>query len=188
MLYELIKNYKPSCEQEKCDKDLMLYCLSNFDDCLTRENKLCHFTASSFIVNEDKNKVIMIYHNIYNSWAWVGGHADGEENLLNVCLKEIEEETGLKKVIPILNDPISIQALPVDSHVKRGKFISSHIHLDCCFICEASEKELLRINEDESSGIKWVPIDEVVNLSNEKNMKPIYQKIVDKIKKIKDLL
>ena len=56
---------------------------------------MAHMTASSWIVNEDYTKVLMIYHNIYNSWAWTGGHADGDEDLLHVAVKEAREETGL---------------------------------------------------------------------------------------------
>ena len=52
--------------------------LNTFNDVLTRNNKMCHFTASSWIINKDKTKVLMVYHNIYKSWSWTGGHADGD--------------------------------------------------------------------------------------------------------------
>jgi len=92
---EDIKNYKPYNEQEEKDKKLVEYYIDNFKDILTRENELAHLTSSAFILNKDKSKVLMIYHNIYDSWAWTGGHADGEEDLLVVALKEAKEETGI---------------------------------------------------------------------------------------------
>ena len=87
-LKEQIENYKPYNEQEENDKQVMLQSFETFNDMLTRENKICHFTASNWIVNKERTKVLMIYHNIYKSWAWVGGHADIDADLLHVALKE----------------------------------------------------------------------------------------------------
>lgn len=178
-----IESYVPYNEQERCDKELMIEYINTFRDVLTRENKMCHFTASNWIVNKEKTKILMVYHNIYKSWAWTGGHADGESNLLNVALREAEEETGLKNLKVISDGIFSLQILTVDSHIKRGKFISSHLHLDCCFLLEADENEMLKIKEDENSGVKWIDIDKAVEMSNEENMKPIYKKLNEKLKK-----
>ena len=180
-LKEQIKNYIPYNEQEDNDKEIMLKSLEIFDDMLTRENEICHFTASNWIVNKDRTKVLMIYHNIYKSWAWVGGHADGDADLLHVALKEAQEETGLKN-FKVLSDGIySISILTVDSHIKRGKFVSSHLHFDCCYLLEADENEELKIKEDENSGVKWVDIDKAIETSNEETMKPVYKKLNDKL-------
>ena len=182
---EEIEKYIPYNEQEISDKELMLKYIDIFDDVLTRENKMCHFTSSSWIVNKDRTKVLMIYHNIYKSWAWTGGHADGDSDLLNVALKEAKEETGLNN-LKLLSDGIyGLQILTVDSHIKRGKFISSHLHLDCCFLFEANEEDELKIKEDENSGVKWFKIDEATKITNEEKMKPIYEKLNSKIKKYK---
>lgn len=184
-LKEQIEKYIPYNEQEASDKELMLEYIDKFEDVLTRKNKMCHFTASNWIVNKDRTKVLMIYHNIYKSWAWTGGHADGDSDLLHVAIKEAEEETGLNN-LKLLSDGIyGLQILTVDSHIKRGKFVSSHLHLDCCFLLEANEEEKLRIKEDENSGVKWVEIDKVTKLTNEEKMKPIYTKLNSKLKTIK---
>ena len=184
-LKEQIEKYIPYNEQEATDKELMLEYIDKFEDVLTRKNKMCHFTASNWIVNKDRTKVLMIYHNIYKSWAWTGGHADGDSDLLQVAIKEAEEETGLNN-LKLLSDGIyGLQILTVDSHIKRERFVSSHLHLDCCFLLEANEKEKLRIKEDENSGVKWVEIDKVTKLTNEEKMKPIYTKLNSKLKTIK---
>ena len=181
---EEIEKYIPYNEQEISDKELMLKYIDIFDDVLTRENKMCHFTSSSWIVNKDRTKVLMIYHNIYKSWAWTGGHADGDSDLLNVALKEAKEETGLNNLKLLSNGIYGLQILTVDSHIKRGKFISSHLHLDCCFLFEANEEDELKIKEDENSGVKWFKIDEATKITNEEKMKPIYEKLNSKIKNI----
>lgn len=183
-LKEQIEKYIPYNEQEVSDKELMLEYINTFNDVLTRENKMCHFTASNWIVNKDRTKVLMIYHNIYKSWAWTGGHADGDSDLLHVALKEAQEETGLSS-LKLLSDGIyGIQIVTVDSHIKRGKFVSSHLHLDCCFLFEANEEDELRIKADENSGVKWIDINDTIKITNEEKMKPIYEKLNNKLKTI----
>lgn len=181
-LKEQIEKFVPYNEQEENDKEMMLEYINTFDDVLTRDNRMCHFTASNWIVNKDRTKVLMIYHNIYKSWAWTGGHADGDSDLLHVALKEAEEETGLKN-LKVLSDGIyGLEIVAVDSHIKRGKFVPTHLHLDCSFLLEADENEVLRVKEDENSGVKWVDINEAVKITTEDVMKPIYQKLNDKLK------
>ena len=183
-LKEKIKNYIPYNEQEENDKELMLKYIDTFEDVLTRNNKMCHFTASNWIVNKEKTKVLMVYHNIYKSWAWTGGYADGNEDLLRVAIKEAKEETGLKNLRVLSDGIFGIEILTVDSHIKRGKFVSSHLHLDCCYLIEADENEGLRIKVDENSGVKWIYINKAVEITNEEKMKPIYNKMNEKLKKL----
>lgn len=180
-----LENYIPYNEQEESDKNMMLEYIDTFNDVLTRDNKMCHFTASCWILNKEKTKVLMIHHNIYNSWSWVGGHADGDDDLLHVALKEANEETGLENVKQLYDGIYSIEILTVDGHVKRGNYVSSHLHLDCCFLLEADEKESIRIKEDENSGIKWIDINEASIITNEEKMRPIYRKLNEKIKTLK---
>ena len=68
---EAIKNYIPYNDQEAKDKDLIIECINKFDNILTRENIIAHITSSGYIVNKERSKVLMIYHNIYQSWAWI---------------------------------------------------------------------------------------------------------------------
>lgn len=176
-----LQNYIPYNEQEEADKTLMLQYLTMFEDVFTRENKLCHFTASNWIVNKERTKILMAYHNIYNSWAWTGGHADGEEDLLLVAQKEAKEETGLKELKLLSNGIYAVEILTVNSHKKRGQFVSSHLHLDCCFLWEAKETDEIRVKADENSKIAWIPIEKVLEVTSEEHMKPIYEKLNQKL-------
>ena len=177
-----IEDYKPYNEQEENDKKVMLKYIDTFDDVLTRNNEFGHFTASSWGLNKDRTKVLMIYHNIYKSWAWTGGHSDGDSNLLNVAIREVKEETGVKYVKPISDNIFSLEIICVNGHVKRGKYVSSHVHLNITYLLEADEDEELKIKEDENSGVRWVDIDKAVELSNEAWMKGIYKKLIEKQK------
>ena len=183
-LYNLIYNYEPYDEKEKTDKEVILNYLKNNNDVLTRENKIAHFTTSAWITNKEKNKILMIYHNIYDSWAWVGGHADGNDNLLEVAKKEATEETGITKLKLLSEGVYGINISTVDNQIKRGKQVNSHLHFDIEYLFEADEEELIRIKEDENSGVKWIDIDKVIESSTEEKMKPIYQRLIDKMIKI----
>ncbi len=185
-LREKIEKYQPYNEQEAKDKQTMLKYIDTFEDVLTRNNEFGHFTASAWTINQERTKVLMIYHNIYQSWAWTGGHADGESNLLEVAIRELKEETGVKNV-KVLNDNIfSLEIICVNGHVKRGKYISSHQHLNLTYLLEVDEKEILKMKEDENSGVKWINLEDVAKASNEKWMiENVYQKLNDKLKNIK---
>lgn len=134
-LLEQIAAYVPSCEQEEADRRLILRCAAQFGDLFTRENELAHFTASAWVVTPDRKKALMAYHNLYNSWAWLGGHADGETELLNVALREVREESGVQNVQPVTPEIYSLEVLPVTQHIKRGKFVSAHLHLNLTYLC-----------------------------------------------------
>ena len=89
-----IAAFKPYNEQEEKDKVLILDFLDRNPDAFLRSNRLAHMTASAWIVNPARSKVLMVYHRLYDSWSWTGGHADGETDLLAVALREVREETG----------------------------------------------------------------------------------------------
>lgn len=183
-LYQEILAYQPFDEKEANDKEVMLEFIRNNEDVLTRNNRIGHFTTSAWITNKERTKVLMIYHNIYQSWTWVGGHADGDEDLFRVVKKEIAEETGLTNLVPLSNGMCGLNIITVDNHIKRGKQVSSHLHLDIEYLFEANENDAVRVKEDENSGVKWVDIDKVNEYSTEENMKPIYHVLNEKLKRV----
>ncbi len=179
-----IEKFTPYNEQEEVERRIMLNYINDFDDVLTRQNEYGHFTSSAFVLNKERTKVLMIYHKIYNSWAWVGGHSDGDSDLLYVAMKESKEETGIKNVEPISKDIYSLEIINVNGHEKRGKYVGSHVHLNVTYLLEADESEKIHIKEDENSGVKWVPIDEILNTTSEVWVRDrVYAKIIDKMQK-----
>ncbi|MGG7177885.1 NUDIX hydrolase [Clostridium paraputrificum] len=182
-----IKNYIPYNDQEKADKYNIIEAINKHNNLLTRENKVMHITSSGYIVNKTKDKVLMIYHKIYNSWSWTGGHADGDEDLLYVAIKEAKEETGLEVVTPISNKIFSLDILPVNGHFKNGSFVSSHLHLSVAYLLEADENHTLTINEEETNGVKWIPIDEINIHCSEADMIKLYEKFNEKISTLRNI-
>ena len=132
-----IENYAPFNEQEEKDKALILGWIRNNENAFSRENTVAHITASAWVVNKDRSKVLMVYHNIYNSWSWLGGHADGETDLLSVAIREVKEEAGISNVHPVSEEIFSMESLTVDGHVKKGKYVSSHLHFNITYLLEA---------------------------------------------------
>lgn len=177
-----IKKYVPYNEQEENDKTLIINAINTYDNLLSRENTIAHITSSGYIVNKERTKVLMVHHNIYKTWAWTGGHADGDDDLLHVAIKEAVEETGIKNFTPVSEEILSLDVLPVIGHIKRGKYVSAHLHLSVAYLLEASEDEELIVKEDENSGVKWIPIDEIDKYSNEPDMIVLYNKFHEKMK------
>lgn len=133
-------------------------------------------------MNTTMDKVLMVHHNIYNTWAWTGGHADGDSDLLYVALKEAKEETGVDNIKPLSEEIVSIDILPVYGHIKKGKYISAHLHLSIAYVLIADENEELTMKEDENSGVRWIPVDKISDFSNEPYLIEIYNKIIQKAK------
>ena len=178
---QAIRNYRPDCEQEVNDQRMMIHYAQTFEDILLRTNETVHFTASSWIVNPARTHVLMVHHNIYNSWSWVGGHADGNPDLLTVALKEAEEETGAHLIRPVSSEIFSVEILPVVAHFKRGQYVVPHLHLNATYLIEADDRQHLRIKPDENSGVRWFPLDTVADVCNEPSMQIIYRKLNDKV-------
>ena len=186
-VYEVIKQYTPIGEQEEQDRRVMLRYVELFDDILTRENVFAHFTASPWIVNKDGSKVLLVYHRIFDSWGWCGGHCDGEKDFLRVAVREGREETGLSSVRPYSDEILGLDVLPVVPHVRRGEFVSAHVHLNLTYLCAADEEEVLHYKEDETKGAMWVAPDEVASYVSpwDRDMIPVYRKLNERTAKLR---
>ncbi len=177
-LRKVIADYAPVCRQEERDRIMMLDFLDRNPDCLTRKNGVAHFTASAWVMNPSRDKVLMVYHNIYDSWSWTGGHADGQEDLFQVAYDEAKEETGLVNLTPLSDKPASLEVITVVGHVKGGEYISSHLHMNLTYLFEAEEEQLLTVKEGENSGVAWISRAELQEYVSEPWMlKWVYSKL-----------
>ena len=182
MFPQNIRAYQPQNEQEAADQRLMLtYLQRDPDTILTRENEIGHITSSGFIVNADASKVLFAHHNLYRVWAWTGGHADGEPDLLKVAMREAAEETGVTGLVPLREEPASMEVLTVRQHQKRGKEVPAHLHLNVSFVLLAPrEGQRLAAKPDENSGVRWLPAKELARWCTEEEMLPVYARLVER--------
>ena len=179
MYVDEIRAYTPQNEQEAADQRLILEYIRLFpDNILTRDNEIAHLSSSGFVVNADGTRVLMAHHNIYRVWAWTGGHADGEGDLLSVALREAREETGVEHIRPLSPAIASLDILPVWGHVKRGKWVPSHQHLNVSYLLVADERDALQIREGENSRVGWLPAERLLEYTNEWQMDGVYAKLM----------
>lgn len=177
---EQIKRFTPTCLQEEKDKEFILELIEKEgDSILERKVKYAHITSSGLVLNRNFTKVLMAYHKIYDSWAWTGGHADGEKDLFHVALREVKEETGVKNLIPLTENIISLEVLSVHGHMKNGDYISRHLHLNVTYVFICDESEKTRAKEDENSGVMWIDLKELDKYCTEIDMIDVYRKIVN---------
>ena len=178
-----LETYVPFNEQEERDRREILRAMAEHEDIFLRSCMLMHMTASAWIVNARRDRALMAWHNIYRSWSWLGGHADGETDLLSVALREAREESGLVHVRPASEDVFSLEILTVDGHEKRGKYVHSHLHLNVTYLLEADESDELRDKPDENSGVRWFSLDGAVAASVEPWMqRRVYEKLNAKLR------
>ena len=166
-LLRQLEQYKPCNEQEERDRALLLRALREEENVFSRENERMHMTASAWVTNERRDRILMAYHKIYDSWAWLGGHADGERDLLAAAMREVREESGVVHVRPVMEDIFSLEVLTVDGHEKRGRYVSSHLHLNVTYLLIADDTDTLTVKPDENSGVRWFTPDGAVEASSE---------------------
>lgn len=184
-LEKQIREYMPFNEQEEKDRANLLKWLESGVDILTRENETAHLTASAWVVNPDRSRVLMAYHNLYDSWAWLGGHADGDGDLQHVAMKEVMEESGLSKVRLLSDEPFSIEILSVDGHAKKGRYVSTHLHLNVTYLMEADLQQPIRPKQDENSAVAWILAEQIAEKSTEPwFVKNVYGKLCEKVRQL----
>jgi 8-oxo-dGTP pyrophosphatase MutT (NUDIX family) len=140
--------------------------------CFHRDHLPGHITGSAWIVNGDRNKVLLVHHAKLNRWLQPGGHADGEENVLNVGLREANEETGV-----INFNVLKSQIFDLDIHtIPARKDFPQHQHYDIRYLVEADENEPLIVSE-ESHDVKWVNLDQLSAYNDEPSIQRLKAKL-----------
>lgn len=176
-----VELYIPKDAREESEKREILTLMEREGDrLLLRECSYAHMTASSVIVNRNRTKMLMAFHKIYQSWAWTGGHADGDGDFEAVARREAQEETGIQNLKKLGVGAASLEVLPVWAHRKRSQMVASHLHLNISYLFEADDTLPLRIAEDENSAVGWIPIAQLEEYVREKDMMPIYQKLLNR--------
>ena len=183
-LYDDIAAFSPGNAQERADQQEMLRYMRGHEDCFERSS-IAHMACSIWVVDPSCTQTLLVYHNIYDSWSWIGGHADGERDLAAVALRELSEETGVAHAALVDCGIYSLDVLTVDGHVKRGRYVSSHLHLNVTYLALASPRERIRIKPDENSGVRWVPLEQVIPLSTEPWIcEHVYAKLIARLAEV----
>ncbi len=179
---EWIRNYFPKDEEEMKDRAHLLRL--NPELIGQGEEYLHHFTTSSIILNESLDKILFIFHKVYHSWGWPGGHVEAGEDLFTSSLREIHEETGLHYIKPITRSPMGMELQTVGAHEKQHHHVMAHFHVNFTFGYIAHEGDELIPNFSETQGVQWIPIDELKTYVKEEHMLPIYKKYIHRLRRM----
>ena len=148
-------------------------------NCFSNTNFNGHFTASAWIVDQHKKKVLMTHHKKLNMWLQLGGHTDGDRHLLNVALREAKEESGIEN-FKIISD----QIFDLDIHyIPQIDSQPSHRHYDVRFLFEANSENEKIIVSEESNDVAWVDILEACEKNKESSIKRMVEKTINNYKK-----
>lgn len=170
-LVNYLTHYQTSFQEEKKFISRFLSLLSDVP-CFERTHLPGHITGSAWIVDARRTQVLLVHHAKLNKWVQPGGHADGDENILRVALKEAEEETGLSKFNIISNRPFD-----VDIHlIPKRKDFPEHFHYDIRFLIEADPNELVHVSE-ESHDVKWIKLDDLERYNQERSVLRMKEKL-----------
>lgn len=153
-LIQLLEMYTPSGKEEMDFKIRMLNFINASENCFERTLSIGHITASSWLLNKDGSKALLMHHRKLDKWFQLGGHSDGDPNTLEVAIKEAKEESGLtsiRSVTPFIFD-IDIHMIPENAKEKE------HFHYDVRFLLQTDKEEEIKINQ-ESKQLLWISKD-----------------------------
>jgi len=151
ILIKMLQEYSPLDPKEIISKDLMLNFLNQHNDCFERSLKIGHFTGSAWLINKNNTKALLMHHTKLDKWLQLGGHCDGDSNVLAVSIKEAQEESGLSNIIPV-NENI----FDIDVHlIPENKHGQEHYHYDVRFLLQVMDDEQI-IQNRESKELRWI--------------------------------
>ena len=169
-LLQLLKNYDPMPEEQQY-KDRMIDFLQQHKDAFERSLSIGHFTASAWLVSNDGAQALLMHHAKLNLWVQLGGHCDGDSDVLAVALKEAQEESGINCI-----EPMSVEIFDIDIHtIPANSKEPEHEHFDVRFILQVTSDENF-IQNKESKELRWIGLDRSELPTDQRSVVRIFDK------------
>ncbi len=150
-LLSLLFAYQPTDTDERYYKETIITFIQNNPDCFERSLEMGHITASAWLLNKDHSHALLMHHKKLDCWLQLGGHCDGDSDVLAVALKEAREESGIMHI-----DFVSPTIFDIDVHLLPGKGgQKDYYHYDIRFLLQVMSDEVAMHNE-ESHGLRWI--------------------------------
>lgn len=177
-LLDLLERHSPIDDNESKMRNQTIDFVKSNEDCFKRELLVGHVTGSAWIVNETRTHVLMMHHRKLNQWFQPGGHCDGDADVLNVALKEANEETGLEnlKIVDGEIYDVDVHQIPAGG-VPQRKVVPAHFHYDVRFLIEADMNEPLIISE-ESNDLAWVSLEKIAEHNDSESIMRMARKMI----------
>jgi 8-oxo-dGTP pyrophosphatase MutT (NUDIX family) len=170
-LLEKLRAHRPFDDHEAAMVTRLRRFVETHADCFERSLRIGHITGSAWIVDRERGHALLTHHRKLNKWLQLGGHADGDNDVLRVALREAQEESGLASI-----RPISPAIYDIDIHVipARGSE-PEHLHYDVRFLLEADRASPL-LASSESRSLAWTPLSAIAGLNPEESMARMVRK------------
>lgn len=169
-LIKLVEEYIP-WNQEITVKDEILSFIRENPNCFDRELEIGHITGSAWLINKTGDKALLLHHRKLDKWFQLGGHADGDSDILAVAIKEAQEESGIQNIKPVMNEifDIDIHKIPTNSKEKE------HFHYDVRFLLQVKGDEDF-VQNQESKELRWISRDKSLLPTNEDSVIRLFEK------------
>ncbi len=172
---QLLQQYHASTPDEQTKRNEMIAFVQANPDCFKRELQIGHITGSAWVVNAARNKVLLTHHRKLDKWLQLGGHCDGDNDVLRVALREAVEESGVYDIIPIVPHIFDLDIHSIPERRTESSVEPEHLHYDARFLLQANEQTPLQISS-ESRDLRWVHLAEVSLLTQEESMLRMVEK------------
>lgn len=162
-LIRCLEAHNPEDDKERIDRAAMIALLKSGQDCFVRTNLWAHFTGSALLTSRDGSRVLLNKHKSLGFWMQFGGHADGNQNLLDVARRELEEESGFTTILPVTEKILDIDIHPIPYSSRKRE--PAHLHYDVRYLFRLTNNDENFIISDESTDMRWCHYDEAVVLT-----------------------
>ena len=164
-LIDALLNYRTLHPDETATADQFLDFVRNHPDCFERTLGIGHITGSAWIVDESGENILLTHHRKLDRWLQLGGHADGDSDVLAVAFKEACEESGLTTFEAALPDILDIDIHPIPARHHEPE----HLHYDVRYALRATGGTDFVVS-DESYDLAWVALDDLCTFTQEASM------------------
>ena len=149
--------------------DRVRHLVQTYPDAFYRTCRIGHITGSAWIVSADRQRYLLTHHRKLDRWLQLGGHADGEQAMQRVALREAQEESGMAdfKFVEIKGQvlPFDIDIHPIPA---RGAE-PAHAHYDLRYLLIAGPGQTLALS-DESKDLRWFTATGVLKVAGEESI------------------
>jgi 8-oxo-dGTP pyrophosphatase MutT (NUDIX family) len=174
-LLDKLRDYQPYDQHEREMHETLIRFVETEAQCFERSLQSGHITGSAWIIDHSHSQALLTHHFKLDRWLQLGGHADGDADILRVALREAHEESGLDDIKPLSQ---TIFDVDVHSIPARGKE-PRHLHYDVRFLLEADADAPLVISS-ESKDLAWISLMDIGQVTTDSSITRMVAKSLER--------
>jgi 8-oxo-dGTP pyrophosphatase MutT (NUDIX family) len=168
-----LRTYEAGDPDEEQSRRRIIEFVRSTPNCFDRTHLPGHITGAAWVVDHSNTHALLTLHRKLGLWLQLGGHADGDPDVLRVALREAQEESGLPAIVPITEDLFDVDVHPIPA---RGN-VPAHLHYDIRFLLQVQGNHRLSVS-DESIDLAWVPRSGIPGLVTDESVVRMHRKWV----------